>query len=176
MEQLFEGIWKRTTWGTFLWSLVKMQSIVSEEKFFEGRVYGRTHGRTDGWLTQRHDNSLLAFGHWSLKSIRKTLWKKVKLLKMSNFTFCHNVFYAISILKSFNSHISVVVCSFFEFGMVSKCCIGERARLRYDHTVFVIWIHELFSIAFFFFQRFCEFENNTTSNWLDYMIYPFPKQ
>ena len=28
-------------------------------------------------------------------SFRKTLWKKVKLLKMSNFTFFHNVFYAV---------------------------------------------------------------------------------
>ena len=53
------------------------------------------------------------------------MWKKVKLLKMSNFTFFHNVFYAICILKSFNSHISVVVCNFFEFGTVSKWCIRE---------------------------------------------------
>ena len=58
-------------------------------------------------------------------SLTKTLWKKVKLLKISNFTFFHNVFYAICILKSFNSHISVGVYSFFEFGMVSKWCIGE---------------------------------------------------
>ena len=29
------------------------------------------------------------------------MWEKVKLLKMSNFTFFHNVFYAIYILKSF---------------------------------------------------------------------------
>ena len=42
---------------------------------------------------------------------------------MSNFTFYHNVFYAICILKSFNSHITVVVCCFFEFGMVSEWCI-----------------------------------------------------
>ena len=59
------------------------------------------------------------------KSYRKTLWKKVKLLKMSNFTFFYNVFYAICILKSFNSHISDVVCSFFEFGTASKWCIME---------------------------------------------------
>ena len=32
----------------------------------------------------------------------KSLWKKVKLLKMSNFTFSHNIFYATCILKSFN--------------------------------------------------------------------------
>ena len=31
------------------------------------------------------------------KRFRKRLWKNVKLLKMSNFTFFHNVFYAICI-------------------------------------------------------------------------------
>ena len=36
--------------------------------------------------------------------------------KMSNFTFFLNVSYPICILKSFNSYISVVVCSFFEDG------------------------------------------------------------
>ena len=36
------------------------------------------------------------------KGFRKTFWKKVKLLKMSNFTFFHNVFFAICIFKSFN--------------------------------------------------------------------------
>ena len=44
---------------------------------------------------------------------------------MSNFTFFHNVFYAVCILKSLNSHISVVVCSFFEFRTVSKLCMRE---------------------------------------------------
>ena len=62
------------------------------------------------------------------KNFRKTLWKKVKLLKMSNFTFFHNVFYAVCILRSLNSHISVVVCSFFEFGTVLKWCIRQRVK------------------------------------------------
>ena len=31
--------------------------------------------------------------------------EKVKFLKMSNFTFSHNVFHAICILKYFTSHI-----------------------------------------------------------------------
>ena len=57
-------------------------------------------------------------------TFRKT-WKNVELLKMSNFTFFHNVFYAVCTLKSFNSHISVIVCSLFEFGTVSKWCIRE---------------------------------------------------
>ena len=48
---------------------------------------------------------------------------------MCNFTFFHNVFYAIWILKSFNSHVSVVFCSFFEFRMVSKWCIGEWVKV-----------------------------------------------
>ena len=44
----------------------------------------------------------------------------MKLLKKSNFTFFHSVFYAICLRKSFYIHISVVICRFFEFGMVSK--------------------------------------------------------
>ena len=39
------------------------------------------------------------------------------------------VVYAICILKSFNSHISVVVCSFFEFGTVSKWCIRDWVKV-----------------------------------------------
>ena len=61
---------------------------------------------------------------------------------MSNFTFFHNFFYAICILKSSNSHIShisVVVCSFFEFWTVLKWCIREWVemplyRLISNHT------------------------------------------
>ena len=51
------------------------------------------------------------------------------MLKIVNFTFFHNVFYAICILQFFNSHISVLVCSFFEFGMVSKWCIREWVKV-----------------------------------------------
>ena len=58
------------------------------------------------------------------KKIRK-IWKKMKLLKMSNFTFFHIVFYAICVSESLNSHISVVVCSFVKFGTVSEWCIRE---------------------------------------------------
>ena len=75
------------------------------------------------------------------------MWKKVKLIKMSNFTFFHNVFYAVCILKSCNNHISVVVCSFFKFGMVSKWCIRE-------------WFKETFSIKASL--KFC------------CLVYPFP--
>ena len=57
--------------------------------------------------------------------------KQVKLLKMSIFTFFNNVFYAIFVIKSFNSHISVVVFSFFEFGTVSKWSIREWVKDLY---------------------------------------------
>ena len=43
--------------------------------------------------------------------------------------FLHNVFYAICFLKFYISHISVVVCSFFKFGTVSKWCIREWIKL-----------------------------------------------
>ena len=49
------------------------------------------------------------------------------------------VFYATCILKSFNSHISVFVCSIFEFGMVSKSCIREwlKKTLREQEKLLV---------------------------------------
>ena len=49
----------------------------------------------------------------------------MKMFKMSNFTLFHNILYANCFLKSFNSQISVVVCSFFEFRTVSKWYIRE---------------------------------------------------
>ena len=72
---------------------------------------------------------MLIITNWRKKSFRKTLWEKVKLLKMSNFTFFHNIFYAICILESFNGHILVVICSFFGFRTVSKWCIREWVKL-----------------------------------------------
>ena len=49
---------------------------------------------------------------------------------MSNFTLFHNVFYAICFLKSFNSHIPVVVCSFFKSGTISKWCRPIREWVK----------------------------------------------
>ena len=59
------------------------------------------------------------------KSFRKTLPKKVKLIKMSNFTFFHNVFYAILSFKSFNSHILVVIFSLFNLGRSQNGVLGN---------------------------------------------------
>ena len=70
-----------------------------------------------------------SFYHIEEKSFGKTQWLKVKLLILSNFTFFRNVFYAICILKSCNNHVTIVVCSFLEFGVVSKCCICECVNL-----------------------------------------------
>ena len=55
--------------------------------------------------------------------------EKGVIAQMSNFTFFHNVFYGICILKSYNSHISVVVCNFFEYGKVSKWETKEQVKL-----------------------------------------------
>ena len=68
---------------------------------------------------------MLILTHWR-KSFRKTLWwKRWNCSSWAISPFFHNIFHAICILKSFYSHISVAVCSFFEFGMVSKWCIRE---------------------------------------------------
>ena len=77
------------------------------------------------WETVNPCLQIYSFQRIEEKGCRKTLWKKVKLLEMSNFTFSHNVLYSIFILNSFDSHISVVICSFFEFGTFSKWCIWE---------------------------------------------------
>ena len=55
--------------------------------------------------------------------------EKGEIAQMSNFTFFLNVFHAICILKSFDSHITVVICSFFEFWTVSKWFIREWVNL-----------------------------------------------
>ena len=74
---------------------------------------------------------------------------------MNNFSFCHSVFYpcclqTLSISKSLkfvvleriNSRISLVVCSFFEFGTVSKWCIREWVK-RYEQRRNVGYSHFL---------------------------------
>ena len=71
------------------------------------------------------------------KALGKHCEKKLKLLKMSNFIFFRNVFYAICILASFKSNISVVVCSFFEFGTISKWCIRECTNGRVFESLLV---------------------------------------
>ena len=50
---------------------LKFQSIVSEEKFFKEKVYGRTHGRTDG---RRHHAMTIA--RWPSASGAKNSGKR----------------------------------------------------------------------------------------------------
>ena len=66
------------------------------------------------------------------KGCRKTLWKKVKLLKMSNFTFFHNVTYAVCVSKCFNSHISVSAS--LNLGRSQNDVLGNG--LTVHHTIF----------------------------------------
>ena len=52
----------------------------------------------------------------------------MKLLKMSNFIFFHDVFYANCILKSFNSHVLIVVCSFLNLGWSQNGVSGNGLK------------------------------------------------
>ena len=88
---------------------------------------------------------IYSFQHIKKKNSKKKLWKKVKLRILSNFTFFHNVFHAMCILKSFNNHISVFVYSIFEFGTVSKWCITEWVKENFN---------TLSSIQYFFCKYF----------------------
>ena len=122
------------------------------------------------------------------KSFRKTLWEKVKLLKMSNFTFFHNVFYAICILKCFNNHISIFVCSFFEFWPVSKWCIREWVKdmLAYQEVKkkisMMLTLYQTMP-CFHYRKKNNSFENilgkgeiRMTSNFSFYLIFNSPEQ
>ena len=74
----------------------------------------------------------LLYKSWNaFNSLRlSSMYTHFNTLKMSNFTSFQNVCYAICILKSLCSHISVVVCSkFFEFGTLSKWCIREWVNM-----------------------------------------------
>ena len=50
-------------------TFVKIQSIVSEEKFFEGRVYGRTHAQPD-----RLTNAMTIARWLSASGAKKTIF------------------------------------------------------------------------------------------------------
>ena len=52
------------------------------------------------------------------RSLLKTLWKREKLLVMSNFSFSRNVFYPSGELSAIFIKIGIVVCKLFQFGRV----------------------------------------------------------
>ena len=51
--------------------------------------------------------------------------EKVEIAQMSNFTSSHNVFSAICILKSFNSHISAVSAATLNSGWSENGVLGN---------------------------------------------------
>ena len=112
-----------------VWSLEHVQNFPPDKTDRDARLmYGRNVASVRGEefchrITKFRMFCLLSLRNESIcrsdQAFRKKLWLTVKLLKISNFTFSHNDFYEICMLKSFNSHISVVVWSFFEFGTVS---------------------------------------------------------
>ena len=51
-------------------------------------------------------------------SLLKTLWEKEKLLKMSNFSFSHRVFYPFEELSAIFIKVKIVVYKLFHFGRV----------------------------------------------------------
>ena len=58
-----------------------------------------------------------------------------EIAQISNFSFFHNVFYGICILKSFNSHISVVVHSkeaSLNFGWSQNGALGNGLMKLFD--------------------------------------------
>ena len=78
-----------------------------------------------------------------------TTWGKTGV-SCDNLPFLfHNVFYAICILQSFNGHISVVVCSFFEFGTVPKWRIREWVKTLANHKFTVAQILKFFRVENF---------------------------
>ena len=46
------------------------------------------------------------------------MWVKEKLLKMSNFSFAHSVFYPYGELSIIFIKLEIVICKFFQFGKV----------------------------------------------------------
>ena len=59
--------------------MVKIQTKVSEEKFFEGKVYGRTHAQKDRWTQDSHNAMTIA--HWPLASGAKTRSTPMQMIR-----------------------------------------------------------------------------------------------
>ena len=55
--------------------------------------------------------------------------EKGEIAQKEQFHLSHNVFYAICLAKTFNSHISVVVCSFFEFVRSQNGVLGNGLNI-----------------------------------------------
>ena len=62
------------------------------------------------------------------KRLQENIVEKGEIAQNEQFHLYPQCFLCNLIIKSFNSHLSVVVCCFFEIGMVSKWCIRERVE------------------------------------------------
>ena len=89
----------------------------------------RTWYQLPNHVINRHFDSTLYSIHTHFNTLKKKALEKHcekgEIAHFEQFRLFHNAFYAICILKSFTSLISVVVCRFFEFRAVSKWCIKE---------------------------------------------------
>ena len=59
------------------------------------------------------------------RNLLKTLWKKEKLLVMSNFSFSYSVFYPFGELSTIFIKPEFVVCKFFQFGRVHNLLLAH---------------------------------------------------
>ena len=62
----------------------------------------------------------------------KTLWKNVKLLKMSNFTSFHNVFYAICILNALIATFELLSAASLNFGQSENGVLGNDLKKAFN--------------------------------------------
>ena len=67
--------------------------------------------------------------HICNKSLLKTLWKKEKLLKTSNFPFSHSVFYLFGELSAISIQFKIAFCKLFQFGRVQILLFGKGLTL-----------------------------------------------
>ena len=67
----FMQFWKRASWGTFMWSYIKLGPVYQENMSFKEKVYARTDGRLtdDGRRAKTdHNTSHWAFGSGELRT------------------------------------------------------------------------------------------------------------
>ena len=62
-------------------------------------------------------------------SLLKILWEKEKLLKMSNFSFSHSVFYGFEELSAGFINFEIIVCKLFQFGIAQNLSLGKRLTI-----------------------------------------------
>ena len=110
-----------------LWSYTFLPSLVLT---VDARVLTRklwtARRQTDRQIVSDYNSSLSTLCSGELKKpFRKMLWRKDKSLKMSNFTFFHNVFYAICILKS---TFLLLSAASFNLGLSQNSVLGNGFR------------------------------------------------